>query len=320
MYEAFKKTKIESEGGQYRAVVIVITLLVLLSVMSASYVCAAESGTAYLATATPYYKHPVTGKIEDPGQNEGIGQGMTESVLKGGKGLIEVTDSGKFYATVRFYMMDNISNVRFWAQERGSSGWSRVSARIMQENAGGQYCSDFRMRIPSQNAILRASMYVSAMGRNVVFYIGFSNLKKGSGNFIVSVSNSAGSSGAAASKNSSGGTSAGSSQTSGSVSDSSSATGLQSGTSGETAADGTVLADENSELTADGDLLDSADGLTTSQDETAQASSSEKEESLPALSWVLVLQCILIVLVPALVVGGVLMALLIYIKNREEIE
>ena len=122
------------------------------------------------------------------------------------------------------------------------------------------------------------------------------------------------------SKNSSGGTSAGSSQTSGSVSDSSSATGLQSGTSGETAADGTVLADENSELTADGDLLDSADGLTTSQDETAQASSSEKEESLPALSWVLVLQCILIVLVPALVVGGVLMALLIYIKNREEIE
>ena len=320
MYESFKKTKIESEGGQYRAAVIVITLLVILSVMSASYVCAAESGTAYLATATPYYKHPVTGKIEDPGQNEGIGQGMTESVLKGGKGLIEVTDSGKFYATVRYYRIDNISNVRFWAQERGSSGWSRVSARIMQENAGGQYCSDFRMRIPSQNAILRASMYVSAMGRNVVFYIGFSNLKKGSGNFIVSVSNSAGSSRAAASKNSSGGTSAGSSQTSGSVSDSSSATGLQSGTSGETAADGTVLADENSELTADGDLLDSADGLTTSQDETAQASSSEKEESLPALSWVLVLQCILIVLVPALVVGGVLMALLIYIKNREEIE
>ena len=79
MYEAFKKTKIESEGGQYRAAVIVITLLVILSVMSASYVCAAESGTAYLATATPYYKHPVTGKIEDPGQNEGIGQGMTES-------------------------------------------------------------------------------------------------------------------------------------------------------------------------------------------------------------------------------------------------
>ena len=81
-----------------------------------------------------------------------------------------------------------------------------------------------------------------------------------------------------------------------------------------------IKAETIRDLTADGDLLDSADGLTTSQDETAQASSSEKEESLPALSWVLVLQCILIVLVPALVVGGVLMALLIYIKNREEIE
>ena len=31
--------------------------------------------------ATPYYSHPITGIIEDAGNNPEIGQGMTENVL-----------------------------------------------------------------------------------------------------------------------------------------------------------------------------------------------------------------------------------------------
>ena len=260
---------------------------------------AAESGTAYLAAATPYYKHPVTGKIEDPGQNEGIGQGMTESVLYK-KALVEITDSGKTYATVRFYMMDNISKVKFWAQNRGASGWSSTSYQIMQENIGGKYCSDFRVNIPSKTAIVKARMYVSAMGRNVIFYMNFSNLKEGHGNFITSVS---------ASTKSSGGSSAASGSTGSS--------GTQAAASAGSAAD-TAAADDGTGAAGDG-TLDDTQGLTTSQDQTQEAAAVSSGSVLPALSWVLVLQCVLIILVPALIVGAALMGLLIYIKNREEI-
>lgn len=257
---------------------------------AAAEVYAAESGTAYLASATPSYKHPVTGKIEDSGQNEGIGQCMTESVLYK-KALVEITDSGAAYATVRLYMMDNISKIRFWVQEKGASGWSKSSAQIMQENIGGKYCSDYRIKLPSKSAIIKMRMYVSAMGRDVTFYARLSGLKEGHGNFITSV--------AASTKKSN-------------STDSTAA----SASSGNTAADkATTASGEGSEL------LEDEDGLTTSQDqETEQAKASGASESLPALSWVLVLQCILIILIPALVVGGGLMGLLIYIKNREELE
>lgn len=283
-----------------RAAALALILAVMaMGLFAAEGVYAAESGTAYLATATPYYKHPVTGKIEDAGQNEGIGQGMTESVLYK-KALIEITGSQKTYATVRFYMMDNISKVKFWAQKRGASGWSSTSCQIMQENIGGKYCSDFRINIPSKTAIVKAQMYVSAMGRNVIFYMNFSNLKEGHGNFITSVSASTNSSGSTAAAESMGAQAAASSGDAASAADSSDA------------------ADADA---ADDGTLDDTQGLTTSQDETTDTAASGTSGSvLPALSWVLVLQCILIILVPALIVGAALMGLLIYIKNREEIE
>lgn len=287
--------KHELNFGRRAAAALLILAVMAMGILAAGEgVYAAESGTAYLATATPYYKHPVTGKIEDAGQNEGIGQGMTESVLYK-KALVEITDSGKTYATVRFYMMDNISKVKFWAQNRGASGWSSTSYQIMQENIGGKYCSDFRINIPSKTAIVKAQMYVSAMGRNVIFYMNFSNLKEGHGNFITSVSASTKSSQAASASGSSGNT--------------------------QTAADSaSAAATDDTQTQDDSGAIDDTQGLTTSQDQTQETAAAGDGTVLPALSWVLVLQCILIILVPALIVGAALMGLLIYIKNREEIE
>ena len=145
----------------------------------------AATVTDYLAKATPYYKHPVTGKIEDPGNNEGLGQSMTESVLYS-KALIEEISDGKTYATIRIFLTDNISNVRLWSQRTAKDSWTKASAVIMQENMNGKYCSDYRLQIPDKTAILRMRFYVEPMGRDVVFYIRFSNLKKGSGDFITS--------------------------------------------------------------------------------------------------------------------------------------
>lgn len=46
---------------------------------------------------------------------------------------------------------------------------------------------DFRFDIPNENAIVRCTFYVVAMGRDVVFYIDFDNIREGSGDFVTSV-------------------------------------------------------------------------------------------------------------------------------------
>ena len=47
--------------------------------------------------------------------------------------------------------------------------------------------TDFRMQVPSENAIIRCNMYVIPMGRDVIFYITVGNLQSGSGDFVTSV-------------------------------------------------------------------------------------------------------------------------------------
>jgi cobalamin biosynthesis Mg chelatase CobN len=160
--------------------VILLVLLINLAVPAG----AAANGI-YIATATPYYVHPVTGVIEDSGQNPGIGQGMTESVLNS-QALIEVDANGKTYATVRYALMDNIQNVSFSVQKDGHSEFKSVSYSIMKEDLGNNK-TDFRIQIPSENAIVRSTFYVIAMHRDVVFYFNFSNLAVGSGDFVTSI-------------------------------------------------------------------------------------------------------------------------------------
>lgn len=171
----------------------VFAILLVLSINWTVPARAAANGI-YIATATPYYVHPVTGVVEDRGgkASEVTGQGMTESVLRGetlgepAKALIEVDANGKVYATVRFYLMDNIQNPSFSVQNDGHSEFKSVSHSIMKEDLGNN-TTDLRFQIPSENAIVRCSFYVTAMGRDVIWYLDFSNLTSGSGDFVTSI-------------------------------------------------------------------------------------------------------------------------------------
>lgn len=155
-------------------------------VMGSISASALENGI-YLADATPYYAHPYTGVIEDSGGESSsvLGQSMTESALCP-QALIEVDSSGNMYATIRLSLMDNIENPQFMVQEDGYSSFYDVSADCMQENLDNN-TSDFRISIPNENSIVRSTFYVVPMGRDVIFYIGFSNLTEGSGDFVASV-------------------------------------------------------------------------------------------------------------------------------------
>lgn len=164
-----------------------LVLVLLLAAWTPVYVSA--SSGIFLADTTPSYAHPVTNQIEDSGNNPGIGQGMTESMI-GAKALLEFDTDGTIYATARYYLTDQIRDVKIWTQKTGATGWQSVKATVMQQNVNGKYCTDYRFVIPSKDAIVRTSCYVDAMGREVIFYYTFSNPKEGSGDFVKSIQES----------------------------------------------------------------------------------------------------------------------------------
>lgn len=157
-----------------------VVMLALVAGITAIPAYAASHGI-YTATATPHYRNPLTGKIEDSGgeDSEVLGQSMTESATYT-KALVEVDSNGNTYITVRLKLMDNIQNPTFKVD--GSS----VSASLMQEDYSAN-TADYRMKVASENSVIRCSMYVVPMGRDVIFFITVSNLKSGSGDFVTSI-------------------------------------------------------------------------------------------------------------------------------------
>lgn len=155
-------------------------LVISLQVISISVQAAANG--IYIAKATSHYKHPITGNIEDSGGSSSavLGQSMTESATYH-KALVEVDPIGNTYITVRLQLMDNIQNPQF--QVDGVP----VTADITQENFGAMSednTADFRMQVNSENSIIRCSMYVVPMGRDVIFYITVSDLQVGNEDFV----------------------------------------------------------------------------------------------------------------------------------------
>lgn len=157
-----------------------VVMLVLVTGFTAISVSAAANGI-YIATATPHYKHPTTGVVEDAGGDGSavLGQSMTESATYK-QALVEVDPDGNTYITVRLQLMDNIQNPQFQVDGKA------VSATLMQEDYINN-TADYRLKVNSENSVIRCNMYVIAMGRDVVFYITVSNLQEGSGDFITSV-------------------------------------------------------------------------------------------------------------------------------------
>lgn len=150
----------------------ILILVVLLSFGGLSKDVKAASGNVYSCQIARTYEHPVTGKVEDSGgsSSKATGQGMVEGAISS-KGLLEVTDSGDYYLTFRISLVDYTSDLSFSVQKRGASGFQTQS--VTQTAAGKDNngtTKDLRIKLSSQDSIIRCSMYVKPMGRNVIFY------------------------------------------------------------------------------------------------------------------------------------------------------
>ena len=127
------------------------------------------------------YRHPITGGIEDPGKNEGIGQGMAEGVLDSQALYEEV--GGKRLLTIRLHMMDNVSKVGIAVQRKGASGFSNASYDTPQ---GAGEWKDFRFQLPAKECVIRLSLFIDAMGREVIFYGDMGKMTPGNTDFVLS--------------------------------------------------------------------------------------------------------------------------------------
>ena len=112
-----------------------------------------------------HYAHPVTGVVEDSGNNAAIGQGMTQSVLDS-SAVYEQNESGA-WVTVTLHMAQNIGRVSFAVQNRGDNAFYRVSA---QEVGRSGDTVKYKFEVPAPNAVIRLEVEVKEMGRAVVFY------------------------------------------------------------------------------------------------------------------------------------------------------
>ena len=163
------------------AVAFALACALLIGVGSPSVEGHAASGTVYSCTINRGYRHPVTGVVEDAG-GEGsyvTGQGMIEGCVYP-SGLFEKTDSGECYLTIRMGLADFTSGHTFYVQNRGESGWTQVGvfASATGSDSNGTTL-DVCIPVPQSDCIIRGSMYVEPMGRDVIFFINPSNFVEG---------------------------------------------------------------------------------------------------------------------------------------------
>lgn len=238
----------------------------------------AASGAVYTCTITPCYRHPVTGVIEDSGgeASYATGQGMVEGCIYT-TGIIEVTSDGNYYLTIRMSLMDYTSNHSFWVQNVGDSGWSSPAVGVTGNGTDSNgTTADICMQVPSENCVVRGSMYVEPMGRDVVFYLYPSNYSEGnSTNMNSTMITSDNSTSTAGSGSSSSGT--GSTSTDGSASASGSGSSSTVKSSGGSLSGGSSLSAGTSSLSSGSDSEDEESDSEDGDEETMPLQSTITE-------------------------------------------
>lgn len=147
----------------------------------------ADKGQIYGCIIQRNYRHPISGQIEDSGGEHSfdIGQGMVEGTVYS-DAMLEESDAGKIVLTFRMSLADYSGNYQFWIQPGGTGSFQAVDYNITQKGTDTNGTTlDIAISLPTVNSIIRGSMFVEPMGREVVFYLSASELiQKYSGNML----------------------------------------------------------------------------------------------------------------------------------------
>ncbi len=272
------RKKVKNKGIGFLAAV----LFVFAGVWTTAFPVQAASGNVYTCTVHPCYAHPVTGEIEDSGgeASYATGQGMVDGVVYT-TGILELTDSGEYYLTVRFSLMDQTSGHSFWVQNVGDSGWATPAVGVTGNGTDDNgTTADICIQVPGENCVVRCSMYVAPMGRDVVFYLYPSDYAAGNNtNMNATMVTDASGNGETSTADSSGsaGTESGTGDT-GSTNTGSGITGGGSNLSGSSLSGSSGLTSSGNTDTESGEGSTETPALSSSIDEAAQPAASTDTE------------------------------------------
>lgn len=158
---------------QWKILTVLLTVTTVFCAGAFSITAKAASGNIYTCTIVPSYSHPVTGEIEDSGGEASsvTGQGMVTGAV-GSVGMLEVTDEGAYYLTFRLSLMDYATNHSFLVQTIGESSWHTPAMGVTGNGTDSNgTTADVCVQVPGESCIVRGSMYVTPMGRDVIFYL-----------------------------------------------------------------------------------------------------------------------------------------------------
>lgn len=161
-------------------------LLAAFVVSSSVLVGAAHAATSavYTASTAPSYANPVTGAIEDSAGQSNVA--LAESMTTGctyPAALVEKDTAGNTFVTLRFKLADQMGAMSFWADNGGDGAFSAVEAAQMQVDSANN-TADWRFQVPSETSNIRVSMYVTPMGRDVVYFTQLTGLVEGNADAV----------------------------------------------------------------------------------------------------------------------------------------
>lgn len=139
----------------------------------------AATSAVYTASTAPSYANPVTGAIEDSAGQSNVA--LAESMTTGctyPAALVEKDTAGNTFVTLRFKLADQMGAMSFWADNGGDGAFSAVEAAQMQVDSANN-TADWRFQVPSETSNIRVSMYVTPMGRDVVYFTQLTGLVEG---------------------------------------------------------------------------------------------------------------------------------------------
>jgi len=122
--------------------------------------------------AVPSYVNPLSGKIEDTGNNPGLGQGMVENLVLKTPASLLVDDKGSTFITFRVGLVDQSKDFAVELLDSKGKVKEPVPYSIVAKQSD-KNTEDLRIKVPSKDAVLRVSLVSIPMGREVVGFVTF---------------------------------------------------------------------------------------------------------------------------------------------------
>lgn len=146
----------------------------------------------YSVTVVPTYQNPVTGEIEDVGQNPSLGGMMVQAQVQS-VGYVEITENGEIYLNTRWNQADANIYATFETSTTGEGDWYVRDYEVTNQVEAGEYefmgntfaatVTDYRFQLDTLNDVIRCTNYVEAMGRDCVWYCYLADLTEYDGSW-----------------------------------------------------------------------------------------------------------------------------------------